>query len=86
MLGQIQSTLSIPALRVNLEDASENNMVRHECAESLGSLGTSECVEILSKYLNDKEVVVKESCEVALDITDYEKSNEFQYANGLVQV
>jgi deoxyhypusine monooxygenase len=61
-------------------------MVRHECAESLGSLGTKECVEILNKYLNDEQTVVKESCEVALDITDYENSNEFQYANGLIQV
>ena len=61
-------------------------MVRHECAEALGSLATDECIKILNNYLNDKEVVVKESCEVALDITDYEKSNEFQYANGLLSV
>lgn len=83
VLGQIQSPLSIDALRANLEDESENHMVRHECAEALGSLATDECVSILNKYLHDKEAVVKESCEVALDITDYEKSNEFQYANGL---
>ncbi len=86
VLGQIQSPLSINALRENLEDISENHMVRHECAEALGSCGTNECVEILNKYLTDKEIVVKESCEVALDITDYEKSNEFQYANGLLAV
>ena len=59
-------------------------MVRHECAEALGSLATSECVQVLSKYLNDTEQVVKESCEVALDITDYEKSGQFQYADGLL--
>ncbi|CAF0962345.1 unnamed protein product [Brachionus calyciflorus] len=86
VLGQIQSPLSIDALRVNLEDATENHMVRHECAEALGSLATDECVKILNNYLNDKEVVVKESCEVALDITDYEKSGDFQYANGLLAV
>jgi deoxyhypusine monooxygenase len=78
--------LSVDALRENLEDETENHMVRHECAEALGSLATDECVQILNKYLNDKEAVVKESCEVALDITDYEKSNEFQYANGLLKV
>ena len=78
--------MSVDALRENLEDETENHMVRHECAEALGSLATDECVQILNKYLNDKEAVVKESCEVALDITDYEKSNEFQYANGLLKV
>jgi deoxyhypusine monooxygenase len=86
VLGQVQSPLTVEALRVNLEDAAENHMVRHECAEALGAIATDECTRILSRYLNDKEVVVKESCEVALDITDYEKSNDFQYANTLAEV
>lgn len=86
VLGQIQSPLSIPALKVNLEDPLENPMVRHECAEALGSLATNECIQTLSKYLNDKQDVVKESCEVALDITEYEQSGDFQYADGLLKV
>lgn len=86
VLGQIQSVLTVSALKANLEDSSENYMVRHECAEALGSIATDECVKILEKYVKDKEVVVKESCEVALDITDYENSNEFQYANALTAV
>jgi deoxyhypusine monooxygenase len=86
VLGQIQSPLSVSALRENLEDINESHMVRHECAEALGSVATDECMIILKKYLSDKEVVVKESCEVALDITDYEKSNTFQYADGLLKV
>lgn len=86
VLGQIQSPLSVNALRENLEDVNENHMVRHECAEALGSVATDECTKILEKYLNDKEIVVKESCEVALDITDYEKSKDFQYADGLLRV
>lgn len=86
VLGQVQSTLTVDALRENLEDETESHMVRHECAEALGSIATEECVKILSKYLADKEPVVKESCEVALDITDYEKSNDFQYADGLLKV
>jgi deoxyhypusine monooxygenase len=86
VLGQIQSPLSVSVLKENLEDESESHMVRHECAEALGSVATDECMTILNKYLNDKEKVVKESCEVALDITDYEKSNNFQYADGLLIV
>lgn len=84
ILGQIQSPLTVKALQVNLEDPNENHMVRHECAEALGSIATTECVKILEKYVKDHEQVVKESCEVALDITDYENSNDFQYANSLL--
>lgn len=86
VLGQIQSVLSVDALKVNLQDATENNMVRHECAETLGSIGTKACVEVLEKYLKDAEPVVRESCEVALDISEYENNNVFQYADGLNQV
>lgn len=56
-------------------------MVRHEAAEALGSLGNEEGVEeILKKFLHDKETVVRESVIVALDMAEYEKSNETEYA------
>jgi len=84
VLGQVQSPITVEALSVSLEDENENHMVRHECAEALGAIATEKCVKILEKYLKDKEPVVKESCEVALDITDYENSNDFQYANSLL--
>lgn len=83
VLGQLQSICSIPALYQQLAITSENYMVRHECAETLGSIGTQECREILEKYLHDQERVVRESCEVALDISDYVNSGDFQYCNGL---
>jgi len=86
VLGQMQSPLSVQAMRVNLEDVNENHMVRHECAEAIGSVATKECEDILNQFIKDKEPVVRESCEVALDIVDYEKSNEFQYADGLLKV
>ncbi|CAF2358195.1 unnamed protein product [Rotaria sp. Silwood2] len=83
VLGQLQSISSIPALRQQLSILNENYMVRHECAETLGSIGSDECRHILETYLNDKERVVRESCEVALDISDYVNSTDFQYCNGL---
>ena len=64
----------------------ENEMVRHECAEALGSIAHDECREILEEYLKDSAAVVKESCEVALDMCEYENSPEFQYADGLVKL
>lgn len=83
VLGQLQSICSIPALHQQLAILDENYMVRHECAETLGSIGTDECRQILETYLHDKERVVRESCEVALDISDYVNSADFQYCNGL---
>jgi deoxyhypusine monooxygenase len=83
VLGQLQSICSIPALHQQLSILDENYMVRHECAETLGSIGTDDCRQILQSYLNDKERVVRESCEVALDISDYVNSTDFQYCNGL---
>lgn len=63
-----------------MEDKVENPMVRHEAAEALGSIASDEVVKELGKYLQDPERVVKESVEVALDISEYKNSNEFQYA------
>ena len=83
VLGQLQSVHSIPALTKQLSMVNENSMVRHECAETLGSIGTDECRRVLESYLNDKERIVRESCEVALDISDYVNSIDFQYCNGL---
>ena len=83
VLGQLQHPASVPALSKVLSDPSEAGIVRHECAEALGSIATPECFEILSKFKDDSEIVVRESCIVALDIFDYENSSEFQYANGI---
>ena len=104
----------------------ENSLVRHECAEALGSIAADEvgtrvdveggpararascpacshsgavvllsgvrapsrrqCLPILHQYAADSAQVVKESCEVALDMHAYENSTQFQYADGLQRV
>ncbi|KAI5651967.1 HEAT repeats domain-containing protein [Phthorimaea operculella] len=84
VFGQMQDARSVPFLKQTLEDTSEHEMVRHEAAEALGSIATDECTEVLKRYLNDPRRVVRESCEVALDMSEYENSPEFQYANTLV--
>ncbi|KAL1022913.1 hypothetical protein UPYG_G00034130 [Umbra pygmaea] len=86
VLGQIQHPASIPQLQAGLERDEENAMVRHECAEALGAIGKEECMKILERYRKDKERVVKESCEVALDMLEYENSKQFQYADGLLRL
>ena len=60
-------------------------MVRHECAEALGSIATDDINNELEKYL-DKSVpsVIRESCIVALDFAEYNQStDQFQYADAL---
>ncbi|XP_068631979.1 deoxyhypusine hydroxylase [Battus philenor] len=86
VFGQMQDERTVPYLKQTLEDINEHEMVRHEAAEALGSVATDECIEVLKRYLNDPRPVVRESCEVALDMSEYENSPEFQYANTLLTV
>lgn len=86
ILGQMQNEAAVNGLRERLDDLEENAMVRHECAEALGSIATEECLRILQRYQRDGERVVRESCEVALDMYKHETSGAFQYANTASQV
>ncbi|KAI8977328.1 armadillo-type protein [Mycotypha africana] len=83
VLGQLQSPASVPALSESLKNKEEAHMVRHEAAEALGSVASPEVFEILNKYKDDEEPVVRESCIVALDMFEYENNDAFQYADGL---
>jgi deoxyhypusine monooxygenase len=49
-----------------LEDEKEEEMVRHEAAESLGSIGSKECIDVLEKYANCELDVIRESVQVGL--------------------
>ena len=81
VLGQIQHPAAVEPLTSKLEDMQENPMVRHECAEALGSIATPQCWDILRRHLHDGEEVVRESCLVALDMYEHERSDVFQYAD-----
>jgi deoxyhypusine monooxygenase len=76
---------SVPALLKVLADVKQSDMVRHEAAEALGGIATPEVLPALQEWRtrDDSPRVVRESCEVALDMYEYENSGEFQYANGL---
>lgn len=77
VLGQLQRPVTINALAAALCNEEEHAMVRHEAAEALGSIGGEVVQPILQRYLKDTEPVVKESCQVALNIMDYWSTNEF---------
>ena len=77
VFGQLSHPASIPSLIATLSNRQEESMVRHEAAEALGSLGDEEGVEdILRKFLDDPEQVVRESVVVALDMAEFEKNGE----------
>ncbi len=73
VLGQMQHNDSVEALAKSLGRTDEHAMVRHESAEALGAIeGRWDDVEaILRTFLDDHDVVVQESCVVALDAADY---------------
>lgn len=55
-----------------MQREDEHRMVRHEAAEALGAIGGDDIKEILTQYrAGDKDEIVMESCEVALDAMDY---------------
>ncbi len=81
VFGQLAHPASIPALTSALSNLEEASMVRHEAAEALGSLGEEEGVEdVLKRFLDDGEDVVRESVLVALDMAEYEKGDDTEYA------
>lgn len=82
----MQHPAAVSALRAALESSGESAMVRHEAAEALGSIGRKECLSVLQRHSQDGERVVKESCQVALDMLEYENSQQFQYADGLLRL
>lgn len=82
VLGQMQRPITTAKLAKVLAEKSENEMVRHECAEALGAIATDETNQILKNYLNDDVRVVRESAIVALDVSDYNNSEQFQFLNN----
>lgn len=79
VLGQLKDPVSVPALARALSKTDEAPMVRHECAEALGSIASEDCVAILEQYISDPIDVVRESCLVALDMYEYETSDQLAF-------
>ncbi|KAG7371736.1 heat repeat-containing protein [Nitzschia inconspicua] len=81
VLGQLQHPASIDALEQSLSRLDEHTMVRHESAEALGAIDVASAEEwqrieaILTKYQQDDDPAVAESCIVALDAADYFNNN-----------
>mmetsp|Transcript_14513 Transcript_14513/g.16647 ORF Transcript_14513/g.16647 Transcript_14513/m.16647 type:complete len:328 (+) Transcript_14513:3-986(+) len=77
VLGQMQHSASVDALEQSLRRENEHEMVRHESAEALGAIEGrwDDCEKILQEFTSDTNIVVRESCLVALDAADYWGNN-----------
>lgn len=77
-LGQTGKDAAAPYLKTVLEDVHEDPMCRHEAAEALGALGDAGSLEVLKKFRDreGEEVVVTETCEIAIDRIEWENSEE----------
>ena len=75
-LGQLQSSAAQDRLKEVLADLSEHPMVRHEAAEALGAIASEEAEAALRAFVGDEDPIVAQSCEVALDVLDAERTGE----------
>lgn len=72
VLGQMQDSRAIPTLTKVLEDEAEHAMVRHEAAEAMGAIADPVALTILQHYKSDKDVSVRETCELAIRKIEFE--------------
>lgn len=91
VLGQLQHPSSVEALEESLRRTGEHKMVRHESAEALGAIDGrwGDVKLILEAFAQDEDIVVRESCLVALDAADYwghSNSDEYDEEDSADQV
>lgn len=79
VFGQLCDPASVPSLITVLSNENEEGMVRHEAAEALGSIATDDVLPVLNKFAKDKQNVVRESALVALDMYEFENSDQIDY-------
>ena len=82
VMGQMQDSAAVPYLIDRLEDYGEDVMVRHEAAEALGAIGDRTALSVLERFKDDKDSVVAESCEVALELLEWVSSRKLNYSDG----
>lgn len=71
VLGQMEADSATRALVTSLGTPAEHGMVRHEAAISLGKVGTPEAEAALRDFQRDPDLLVAESCVVALATAAY---------------
>ncbi|KAI5192136.1 deoxyhypusine monooxygenase [Nematocida minor] len=75
VFGQMSHPASAKHLARVLSDESRHEMVRHECAEALGTINTKEAENALLSLKDISNRIIRESVEIGLDIHDYHFSD-----------
>lgn len=77
-LGQTGNMEAVAPLQNVLKDVNEDPMCRHEAAEALGALGDAGSLDLLKEFRDreGEEVVVTETCEIAIDRIEWENSEQ----------
>lgn len=66
ILTNIPSNDCIDVLYARLSDCNENVLVRHVCGEALAEMDNKHAHELARQFLNDDDIVIRESVEGAL--------------------
>lgn len=83
VLGQISHEECNDILINLLKDEEEHVMVRHEAAEGLAAVGSFSNIEVIKKYLYDKHVEIRETCELALHALLEKNNSEVPLMNNI---
>lgn len=77
-LGQTRNAAAVPHLRGVLSDRAQDDMCRHEAAEALAAVGDEGSLPLLKERLADhtEEVVVRETCEIAIQRLEWEHGQQ----------
>lgn len=71
VFGQMSHPASAKHLARVLLDETRHEMVRHECAEALGTINTEEAKAVLTSLKDISNRIIRESVEIGLDIHEY---------------
>lgn len=77
VLGQIGNDAALPILYETLENPNFDVMTRHEAGEAVGAIKNPESIQLLSKFLDHEEQVIRETCLLAIkNIEKRDKEND----------
>ncbi|GFE54160.1 PBS lyase HEAT-like repeat domain containing protein [Babesia ovis] len=76
VLGQAECVEAADVLISLLEDEKEDPMVRHEAGEAIAAIGGKEFIDVIEKYKDDKCIVLRDTCRLALESLKNSATND----------
>lgn len=76
VLGQINHKSAITFLSSVLANESFASISRHEAAEAIAAIGDSESISLLTKYAQDPDPILSDTCKLAISRIEWLKTGE----------